>query len=625
MKKQCGPGGCSTDDQSVDSYGEVLDDFKLLTCQCNWNGRWPGQCGDGSDGSDGSDNLGAWSKEALDLVKSEGCPSAGFIDAEVKTNPVRVEKKDGLETWHVIVISIFGGILFCGVVGSIMNKCEGGSSSSGGGGCCCCCVGGQWGSGMITIGSDFLHDTSAPVDAQGILRAAGVKTFRMFERHDVILGESSRRRLIQHADEKHQVAASGTKLVLLRADLEALIGSKDLGALEEKFQLFGGHAHAFELRRVEANGKGRWINFHTDSIHPYTMQIPLNDEEEIEGGRTVFVTETGIVTPDRKAGSVLMHDASIVHGVTAHTHGVRYSLFLLEENKVPPPLFGYDAKNFQAHWQLLIALVGNEEKLPSTLSDEDWAWWRAQIALYEGWLHGVATYLKGRAVQDYPLPMPPRMIRYVWIAHMLQPMCYHQDCFRIFGAVLPHDNAASPGGGADFIAWWRDNHGCEYPDFKGKVDLSVDWRIGIDSADAIYHDVKKVLEADTDVESILLDYRRYLFASFLFAHEGDEELNLAPGPLVDLCWHAHMCTPVSYSMQMIRMGKFVNHVPCGAFSPPDPAWAESTDEVWAKLFPGERSPTSCWGAEPLPASDDPCAVSAGPTEDCDSSEVCKRG
>ena len=53
--------------------------------------------------------------------------------------------------------------------------------------------------------------------------------------------------------------------------------------------------------------------------------------------------------PDRKAGSVLMHDDSIVHGVTAHTRGVRYSLFLLEENKVTPPLFGHDSNNFQAH------------------------------------------------------------------------------------------------------------------------------------------------------------------------------------------------------------------------------------------------------------------------------------
>jgi hypothetical protein len=76
----------------------------LLTCQCNWN---YGKCSDGSDNL-GKGNWNAWNRDELDLVKFQGCPSAGFIDAEVKANPMRT-----IVPMHIIVIATIAGFMFC--------------------------------------------------------------------------------------------------------------------------------------------------------------------------------------------------------------------------------------------------------------------------------------------------------------------------------------------------------------------------------------------------------------------------------------------------------------------------------------------------------------------------------
>ena len=58
------------------------------------------------------------------------------------------------------------------------------------------------------------------------------------------------------------------------------------------------------------------------------MQVPLNDESEYDGGRLVWALPDGLTIPPRAAGSATIHTTGIVHGVTAHTRGVRCSLFL---------------------------------------------------------------------------------------------------------------------------------------------------------------------------------------------------------------------------------------------------------------------------------------------------------
>ena len=62
------------------------------------------------------------------------------------------------------------------------------------------------------------------------------------------------------------------------------------------------------------------------------MQVPLNGEDEYEGGRLVFMTkENGMKIPVRKAGSATIHRNDIAHGVTTLVRGVRYGLYLLED------------------------------------------------------------------------------------------------------------------------------------------------------------------------------------------------------------------------------------------------------------------------------------------------------
>jgi len=62
------------------------------------------------------------------------------------------------------------------------------------------------------------------------------------------------------------------------------------------------------------------------------MQISLNFEEEYVGGKVVYATTTmeGLI-PNRLPGSAVIHDNSIVHGVTTLHSGYRYSLFFLKE------------------------------------------------------------------------------------------------------------------------------------------------------------------------------------------------------------------------------------------------------------------------------------------------------
>ena len=74
------------------------------------------------------------------------------------------------------------------------------------------------------------------------------------------------------------------------------------------------------LRRVCSIGKA--VEFHTDYSRR-TMQVPLNDESEYEGGRLVFATVQGFQVVPRPLGAVIMHHGRTVHGVTALTVGVR--------------------------------------------------------------------------------------------------------------------------------------------------------------------------------------------------------------------------------------------------------------------------------------------------------------
>eukprot|EP00931_Biecheleriopsis_adriatica_P082025 TRINITY_DN55409_c0_g1_i1.p1 TRINITY_DN55409_c0_g1~~TRINITY_DN55409_c0_g1_i1.p1 ORF type:complete len:340 (+),score=50.32 TRINITY_DN55409_c0_g1_i1:75-1094(+) len=116
---------------------------------------------------------------------------------------------------------------------------------------------------------------------------------------------------------------------LSEIELVAAIG---LTVVRRIFAFFGDRVDWITLRRVEA--RGQCIKLHLDDPVK-TMQIPLNDEAEYEGGKLLYVTAQGLEFPSRPAGSATIHENTIVHGVTPMTRGVRYSLFL---SKIPRPL-----------------------------------------------------------------------------------------------------------------------------------------------------------------------------------------------------------------------------------------------------------------------------------------------
>lgn len=108
------------------------------------------------------------------------------------------------------------------------------------------------------------------------------------------------------------------------------------------------HWHEIILRRVQTSLlppaatdnltdsalPGRWVSFHRDQ-KTRTMQVFLNEESQYEGGHLVYLINSSdnnhvLCRVGRPVGGAVLHDSSVVHGVTRCSSGVRYSLFLIE-------------------------------------------------------------------------------------------------------------------------------------------------------------------------------------------------------------------------------------------------------------------------------------------------------
>jgi len=83
------------------------------------------------------------------------------------------------------------------------------------------------------------------------------------------------------------------------------------------------------LRRCVAHGKG--IAFHIDDFASRVLQLSLSNDSEYEGGRLVYAAEGKMHIPERRKGTITVHNNSIVHGVTRLERGVRHSLYLIEK------------------------------------------------------------------------------------------------------------------------------------------------------------------------------------------------------------------------------------------------------------------------------------------------------
>jgi len=92
------------------------------------------------------------------------------------------------------------------------------------------------------------------------------------------------------------------------------------------------------LRRTESDGTPRCIAFHKDdTLH--TMAIPLNAPgEQCTGGQLVYLNEAGPIYIARETDTLTLHDDTILHGISAHTSGVRFGMYLI--TPLLPPTIG---------------------------------------------------------------------------------------------------------------------------------------------------------------------------------------------------------------------------------------------------------------------------------------------
>jgi len=92
------------------------------------------------------------------------------------------------------------------------------------------------------------------------------------------------------------------------------------------------------LRRTESDGTPRCIAFHKDdTLH--TMAIPLNaPDEQCTGGQLVYLNEAGPTYIARETDTLTLHDDTILHGISAHTSGVRFGMYLM--TPLLPPTIG---------------------------------------------------------------------------------------------------------------------------------------------------------------------------------------------------------------------------------------------------------------------------------------------
>ncbi|TNV79969.1 hypothetical protein FGO68_gene2106 [Halteria grandinella] len=115
------------------------------------------------------------------------------------------------------------------------------------------------------------------------------------------------------------------KMQIDRVQLQQLVGEEAKQHIEA---VFADSYDEIVVRRCQSHGK--MINFHTD-VSLKTLQVSLNDDTEYEGGRLIYATQDSLYIPERKLGTITIHDNRIVHGVTLFSSGIRYGLFLLKK------------------------------------------------------------------------------------------------------------------------------------------------------------------------------------------------------------------------------------------------------------------------------------------------------
>lgn len=106
-----------------------------------------------------------------------------------------------------------------------------------------------------------------------------------------------------------------------------ILDDEILNLIFEKIKNFG--VKKIKEGRILCYKKGCFFNMHTDAyvgkLHRYkTVLIQLSDEHEYEGGELII--ENKIM--DKKIGTTVMIDATVLHGMKVLKNGVRFSFVI---------------------------------------------------------------------------------------------------------------------------------------------------------------------------------------------------------------------------------------------------------------------------------------------------------
>eukprot|EP01046_Picozoa_sp_COSAG06_P008403 COSAG06_NODE_424_length_15925_cov_10.806079_4_plen_548_part_00 len=205
---------------------------------------------------------------------------------------------------------------------------------------------GVFGAHALSPGTEFLMGTrpaATLADVQTLVSKLGGRADATLQSYPdrVFIGAKGCHQLKSMLDREHSLRVAcgkhvhDLKLTITRDQLLQMISNSELACIEALYcaaSRAGGSFNQIKLRRVEAM-PGKCIPFHTDVGSTLTMQVPLNDDSEYDGGRLMFATARGMLQPIRPGGSATIHESHVVHGVSQMLGGVRYGLFLLRNTE----------------------------------------------------------------------------------------------------------------------------------------------------------------------------------------------------------------------------------------------------------------------------------------------------
>lgn len=180
------------------------------------------------------------------------------------------------------------------------------------------------------VNSDFIRQIVLQVRAQNLLPTY-LEPYFYFSENNIVLNQQAcltlRKLLDANWSRDIGKGVADFKLNISFTELCNCIGNNAATQLSELV-----HADFDKIILRRCVPEGLCIKFHLDESEQ-VMQVALNGDEEYLGARLVFVADDGLLhVPRRPAGSYTVHNQSVVHGVSKHEAGVRYSLFFIKKS-----------------------------------------------------------------------------------------------------------------------------------------------------------------------------------------------------------------------------------------------------------------------------------------------------